>query len=319
MCAVCSRLACRWWGLRERHPDPGGGAGVGGQADEPPVISVSDDGAVVVPLLGGHRGANRLARQVAGCPGRRGGGDDGRRRDVGRGARRAACRAGAWPTRRRRRRRWPHCWRPGARVSGEAAFGCRLAGRAARGRRGSRSLHEAAPVIPGAETTLVYHPAAGGSGRWLRAGCPEAELRALAERQLDDGRHRAAGGGDRDAGPEGRRAGDARAGPALGGAAARCSRRQSWRRRPPVRRPRRTWSLPRSAAHGVAENAALAWRAGTRWSKRRSARPRLRRRRWRWPRADRGPPDAGPVAGAAFGGGHRAGAGQRGAHPRCRG
>lgn len=32
---------------------------------EPPVISVSDDGRVVVPLLGGHRGANRLARQVA--------------------------------------------------------------------------------------------------------------------------------------------------------------------------------------------------------------------------------------------------------------
>lgn len=32
---------------------------------EPPVISVSDDGAVVVPLLGGHRGANRLAAQVS--------------------------------------------------------------------------------------------------------------------------------------------------------------------------------------------------------------------------------------------------------------
>lgn len=32
---------------------------------EPPVLSVSDDGAVVVPLLGGHRGANRLARQVS--------------------------------------------------------------------------------------------------------------------------------------------------------------------------------------------------------------------------------------------------------------
>ena len=32
---------------------------------EPPVISVSDDGAVVVPLLGGHRGANRLAHQIA--------------------------------------------------------------------------------------------------------------------------------------------------------------------------------------------------------------------------------------------------------------
>jgi len=32
---------------------------------EPPVVSVSDDGAVVVPLLGGHRGANRLARVVS--------------------------------------------------------------------------------------------------------------------------------------------------------------------------------------------------------------------------------------------------------------
>ncbi|VVT19236.1 Precorrin-3B C(17)-methyltransferase [Roseovarius sp. EC-HK134] len=32
---------------------------------EPPVVSVSDDGAVVVPLLGGHRGANRLAAMIA--------------------------------------------------------------------------------------------------------------------------------------------------------------------------------------------------------------------------------------------------------------
>lgn len=36
---------------------------------EPPVVSVSDDGAVVVPLLGGHRGANRLARQISGALG----------------------------------------------------------------------------------------------------------------------------------------------------------------------------------------------------------------------------------------------------------
>ncbi|MBI1418670.1 MAG: precorrin-3B C(17)-methyltransferase [Limimaricola sp.] len=32
---------------------------------EPPVVSVSEDGAVVVPLLGGHRGANRLAAELA--------------------------------------------------------------------------------------------------------------------------------------------------------------------------------------------------------------------------------------------------------------
>ncbi|WP_136636526.1 precorrin-3B C(17)-methyltransferase [Pseudooceanicola onchidii] len=38
---------------------------LGDKTVEPPVVSVSDDGAVVVPLLGGHRGANRLARQIA--------------------------------------------------------------------------------------------------------------------------------------------------------------------------------------------------------------------------------------------------------------
>lgn len=36
---------------------------------EPPVVAVSDDGAVVVPLLGGHRGANRLAKQISGALG----------------------------------------------------------------------------------------------------------------------------------------------------------------------------------------------------------------------------------------------------------
>ena len=32
---------------------------------EPPVIAVSEDGRSVVPLLGGHHGANRLARDIA--------------------------------------------------------------------------------------------------------------------------------------------------------------------------------------------------------------------------------------------------------------
>lgn len=33
--------------------------------DEPPVVAIPDDGSTVIPLLGGHRGANRLARQIA--------------------------------------------------------------------------------------------------------------------------------------------------------------------------------------------------------------------------------------------------------------
>ncbi len=32
---------------------------------EPPVLALSEDGAHIVPLLGGHRGANKLARQLA--------------------------------------------------------------------------------------------------------------------------------------------------------------------------------------------------------------------------------------------------------------
>jgi cobalt-precorrin 5A hydrolase/precorrin-3B C17-methyltransferase len=38
---------------------------------EPPVVAVAEDGTAVVPLLGGHRGANRLASHIAevlGCP-----------------------------------------------------------------------------------------------------------------------------------------------------------------------------------------------------------------------------------------------------------
>ncbi|MEQ1902342.1 MAG: cobalamin biosynthesis protein [Devosia sp.] len=38
---------------------------LGDKRDEPPVIVVSQDGTHVVPLLGGHRGANRLAREIA--------------------------------------------------------------------------------------------------------------------------------------------------------------------------------------------------------------------------------------------------------------
>ncbi|MEM8744722.1 MAG: precorrin-3B C(17)-methyltransferase [Pseudomonadota bacterium] len=37
------------------------------KSSEPPVIAVAEDGSAVVPLLGGHRGANDLARRVAGA------------------------------------------------------------------------------------------------------------------------------------------------------------------------------------------------------------------------------------------------------------
>src|SRR5947207_10183665 len=33
--------------------------------EEPPVVAVAEDGSVAVPLIGGHRGANALARAIA--------------------------------------------------------------------------------------------------------------------------------------------------------------------------------------------------------------------------------------------------------------
>lgn len=35
------------------------------KTDEPPVLAVAEDGSAVIPLLGGHRGANALARRIA--------------------------------------------------------------------------------------------------------------------------------------------------------------------------------------------------------------------------------------------------------------
>ena len=37
---------------------------LGDKAEEPPVLAVAEDGSAIVPLLGGHRGANDLARQL---------------------------------------------------------------------------------------------------------------------------------------------------------------------------------------------------------------------------------------------------------------
>ena len=42
---------------------------LGAKEDEPAIVAVAEDGSVAVPLIGGHRGANALARFVAGLTG----------------------------------------------------------------------------------------------------------------------------------------------------------------------------------------------------------------------------------------------------------
>ena len=42
---------------------------LGDKREEPPVVAVAEDGSVAVPLVGGHHGANALARAVAALTG----------------------------------------------------------------------------------------------------------------------------------------------------------------------------------------------------------------------------------------------------------
>ena len=51
--------------LRRRHPDPRARAAAFRQARRAAGLAVAEDGSAAVPLLGGHRGANALARRLA--------------------------------------------------------------------------------------------------------------------------------------------------------------------------------------------------------------------------------------------------------------
>ncbi len=52
-------------GILIRALTPQAGASWGDKWSDAPVLAISEDGAVMVPLLGGHRGANDLARRLA--------------------------------------------------------------------------------------------------------------------------------------------------------------------------------------------------------------------------------------------------------------
>ncbi|MBM1221965.1 precorrin-3B C(17)-methyltransferase [Ponticoccus sp. SC2-23] len=151
---------------------------------EPPVISVSDDGAVVVPLLGGHRGANRLAHEIA------------RALDST-----AAVTTAGDVALGISLDEPPPGWRLATPQNAKAAMaallsgaGARLAGDAVdeaewlsglpRG-EGVTITCTAQPVDPVAPEALVYHPQRAVLGVGCARNCPPAELEALAMAQLD--------------------------------------------------------------------------------------------------------------------------------------
>jgi cobalt-precorrin 5A hydrolase/precorrin-3B C17-methyltransferase len=155
------------------------------KAGEPPVVAVAEDASCVVPLLGGHRGANRLATRVAAAL----------------GATRAITTAGDLglgialdeP---------PPGWRlaPGgdvkavtarlleaeaARIEVEAGGDQWLASaQIARSPDARIALIATHRALPAAPATLVYHPPVLALGVGCERGAPAAELSALARAAL---------------------------------------------------------------------------------------------------------------------------------------
>ncbi len=153
---------------------------------EPPVLSVSDDGAVVVPLLGGHRGANRLARHIA---------------DLLSG--KAAVTTAGDVALGVALDEPPTGWRlanPEAAKSVMATLlsggGARVTGESADQADWLTGLPKGdavelrctmAPVGEVPEGTLVFHPQRAVLGLGSARNCPPEEMRALAEEVLEAG------------------------------------------------------------------------------------------------------------------------------------
>lgn len=147
---------------------------------EPPVVAVSDDGAVVVPLLGGHRGANRLAREIA----------------AGLGGAAAVTTAGdvalgvaldAPPPGYRLAN--PQDAKPamaallageGARMTGAALFDL------PQDPDGAVEIAVTAASVSGSAQRLVYHPQAHVLGVGCARNCDPQELAELAHSALDE-------------------------------------------------------------------------------------------------------------------------------------
>ena len=151
---------------------------------EPPVVAIAEDGSAVVPLVGGHRGANDLARVLA--------------VELGVGA--AITTAGDLafglalddP---------PPGWRLANREDCKGFTAALLAGararlddevpalwlRAARlplAEDGALMIHAGARAVAGGPDVLVYHPAALAVGVGCARGAPPAEAVALAREAL---------------------------------------------------------------------------------------------------------------------------------------
>lgn len=154
--------------------------------DEPPVLAVSEDGAEIVPLLGGHRGANDLARQLAAAL-------DGHAAITTAGDRRFGIALDAPPP----------GWTLANPEDAKSAMAALLAGASAqiesecewlrgsdipRAENGTVRLLATTRAAQGDKHTLVFHPPRLVVGLGCERNAEPAEVKALLERTLESAR-----------------------------------------------------------------------------------------------------------------------------------
>ncbi len=155
------------------------------KSDEPPVVAVAADGSAVVPLLGGHRGANALARAAAETLG--GTAAITTAGDVWLGVALDDPPPG-WTVRN------PGAVKPlaAALLAGEPVALAGAAGDAGGRRRGDARVAGEAPLtvrltardVAGGDHELVLHPAVLALGVGCERGVDEGELETLARETL---------------------------------------------------------------------------------------------------------------------------------------
>lgn len=155
---------------------------LGDKAAEPPVLAVAEDGSAVVPLLGGHRGANVLAERIAGSLG-------GVAAVTTAGDRRLGVALDAPPPGWRLADPAPYKRVAARLIAGEAV---RLEGPLDWLESADLNHDQAAMLsivatdhrMPPDPDRLVYHPASLALGIGCERGCPAEEVEALVRETL---------------------------------------------------------------------------------------------------------------------------------------